>query len=221
METWNRVRVVFGKEGRLRFLGQLDLGRALDRALRLSGLEVRFSEGFNPRIRLSFPCASPTGMASRCEILEIQVAAPASGPEVEAGLRRALPEGLPVLAAEGVPEGERLRIEAATYRAAPRAGGAPAPDGEAAAALLARAEIPAERRGRTRDLRPFIAGLRSEDGVLVMGLRFLETGATVRPEDVLGALGAAPGDFLLERTGMRVRLRRGGGEAVRDYGERP
>ncbi|NUN51710.1 MAG: DUF2344 domain-containing protein, partial [Planctomycetaceae bacterium] len=94
MEPWTRVRVVFGKEGRLRFLGQLDLGRTLERAIRRSGLPARFSEGFNPRIRLSFPCASPTGMASRCEIVELQVAAPAGAAEVREALRREMPEGL-------------------------------------------------------------------------------------------------------------------------------
>ncbi len=219
MEPWTRVRVVFGKEGRLRFLGQLDLGRTLERAIRRSGLPARFSEGFNPRIRLSFPCASPTGMASRCEIVELQVAAPAGAAEVREALRREMPEGLPALSAEPVPAGERLFLEAAAYAARPREGEPGIPGGEeAVAALLARPEIPVERRGRRVDLRPLLLDLRAEGGGILVRLRFLESGATARPEDVVGALGAPAAGFLFERTGMSARLRGPRGESVREYG---
>ena len=218
METWNRVRVVFGKEGRLRFLGQLDLGRTLDRALRLSGLPARFSEGFNPHLRLSFPCASPTGMASRCELVEIQVAAPAGAAEVLALLGPAMPPGLPLLAAEEVPDGERLRLLSAAYDARPREEGVPLPGTAALEALLGRESVPVEKRGRSVALRPLRAELRGGAGRLAMVLRFRDNGATARPEDVPGALGAEPRDFVLERTAMTATLRRGEAESVRTWG---
>ena len=210
MEQWVRVRVVFGKRGRLRFLGQLDLGRTLERALRRSGVGARFTEGFNPRVRMSFPCASPTGMASSCEIVEIQVPAPAGPAEVRDKLGAALPPDLPVLLAEGVPEGERLLLDAATYEARERREGAPLPGEEEAAALLARENIPVEKRGKTLDLRPLLREVRREPGALHVRIGFREGGATARPEDVVGALGADPRAFLYERTGMRVKLQRAG-----------
>lgn len=218
MERWTRVRVVFGKAGRLRFLGQLDLGRTLERALRRSGLPVRWTEGFNPRVRMSFPCASPTGMASRCEILEIQVAAPAGPREAADALRRELPPELPVLAAEEVPEGERLRLVAARYDVRPREGGPAVPGEDEVAALLARPEVPVDRRGRTLDLRPLLEEVRRDEEGLSVSLRFLPSGATARPEDLLGALGADPRGYALERTGMTVVLARGGAEVERRYG---
>ena len=218
MECWTRVRVVFGKTGRLRFLGQLDLGRTLERAIRRSGLPARYTEGFNPRIRMSFPCASPTGMASRCEIVEIQVAPPAGAGEVLAALSREMPPELPVTAAEVVPEGERLRIVAARYGIRPREGGPPAPDEASLAALFARTEIPVERRGKPLDLRPLLGEFRREEEVVAVRILFRESGATARPEDLLGALGADPLEFALERTGMTVRLGRGGEEIEREYG---
>ncbi len=210
METWVRVRVVFGKRGRLRFLGQLDLGRTLERALRRSGVGARFTEGFNPRVRMSFPCASPTGMASSCEIVEIHVLAPADPAHVRDRAGSALPPDLPVIHAEAVPEGERLLLDAATYEVRERAGGAALPGSGAAEALLARGAVPVERRGRTIDLRPLLREVRREDGVLRLRIGFREGGATARPEDVMGALGADPRAFLYERTGMKVRLQRAG-----------
>lgn len=218
MEEWSRVRLVFGKRGPLRFLGQLDIGRALDRALRRSGLPVRWSEGFNPRIRLSFPCASPTGMASRCEIVELQVAAPAGPREVVAGLREALGPDLPVHSAEPVPAGERLRLVAAAYGVRSREGGPPLPGEAALEALLARESVPVVRRGKPLDLRPLVAELRPRAGGLLVRLRFLASGRTARPEDVLEALGADPAAYSLERTGMTLHLRRGAEEEEREYG---
>jgi len=219
MESWTRVRVVFGKRGRLRFLGQLDLGRTLERALRRSGLPVRFSEGFNPRVRMSFPCASPTSMASSCEIVEVQVLAPAGPDEVRTALGGALPADLPVLAAEAVPEGERLRLLEARYAVRARDEGAPLPVSGDLEALLAREAVPVERRGRPADLRPFLQGLRRSGAEIEVRLAFREDGSTARPEDVVGALGGDPAAYLYERTGMRAALRRPGGAVEeRAYG---
>ena len=218
MERWVRVRIVFGKRGRLRFLGQLDLGRALERALRRSGLPVRFSEGFNPRVRMSFPCASPTGMASSCEIVEVQVLAPAGPEEVLAALSRGLPPDLPLLRAEEVPEGERLTLREATYAVRTREGGPPLPAEEALAGLRSRESIPVERRGRRMDLGPILRDLRRAEEAMVVRLGFLDGGATARPEDVVSALGGDPAGFAYERTGMAARLKRAGAEEDRAYG---
>jgi radical SAM-linked protein len=219
MDSYTRVRIQFGKRGRLRFLGQLDLGRTLERALRRSGLPIRFTEGFNPRVRMSFPCASPTAMASSCEIVEVQVRSPADPAEVRERLAAALPPDLPLVDAEEVPEGERLRIEAATYEARPRDGGPALPGDGDAEALLSRESVPVDRRGRSVDLRPLLREVRREGEALRIRLGFLDGGATARPEDVIGALGADPRAFLYERTGMLVRLHRPGSpEARRAYG---
>ena len=177
MERWVRIRVVFGKTGRLRFLGQLDIGRTLERALRRSGVGARFTEGFNPRVRMSFPCASPTGMASSCEIVEIHVLAPAGPAEVLEKLGAALPPELPVVLAEVVPEGERLLLDVATYEARERQDGAPLPGAEDAVALLARKTVPVERRGKSVDLRPLLRELRREPGALRVRIGFREGGA--------------------------------------------
>jgi radical SAM-linked protein len=217
-ERWVRIRVRFGKRGRLRFLGQLDLQRGIERALRRSRLPARFTEGFHPRMRMSFPCASPTGMSSSCEVLEIQVTDPCPVAEVRARLAAELGDELPVFEVEVVPDGERLRLLAATYAITRRAGGPPVPSGALAALAVREDALPAVKRGKTVDLRPFLLSASGGDDAARIGIRFLETGATARPEDFLAFVGAAPADFLLERTGLRVELRRGTAVEERDLG---
>ena len=61
------VALCFSKLGDARFLGHLDFGRILERALRRSGLPVRSTQGFNPRLKVSYAEALPLGMASEGE----------------------------------------------------------------------------------------------------------------------------------------------------------
>ncbi len=49
-----RAIAVFEKGERLRHIGHLDLMRAMQRALRRSGLPVAYSKGFSPHVIVSF-----------------------------------------------------------------------------------------------------------------------------------------------------------------------
>jgi predicted ribosome quality control (RQC) complex YloA/Tae2 family protein len=60
----------FEKTERLRHIGHLDIMRAMQRALRRSGLPVSYSKGFNPHILLTFASALSVGAAGRCKIME-------------------------------------------------------------------------------------------------------------------------------------------------------
>ena len=64
---------VFEKSERLRHIGHLDIQRAVQRALRRSGLPVSYSKGFNPHILLTFASALSTGAAGRREIMDVQL----------------------------------------------------------------------------------------------------------------------------------------------------
>ena len=48
------MMAVFEKGETLRYIGHLDLMRTVQRALRRSNLPIKYSNGFNPHIRLSF-----------------------------------------------------------------------------------------------------------------------------------------------------------------------
>ncbi|MGH3451090.1 MAG: TIGR03936 family radical SAM-associated protein [Haloechinothrix sp.] len=71
-----RVRVRYGKQGRLRFVSAIDLGRLWERALRRADLPIAYSEGFSPHPKVSFTDALPLGYASTGEYAELTFAGP-------------------------------------------------------------------------------------------------------------------------------------------------
>lgn len=95
-----RVRIHYSKTGDVRFLSQLDLVRAWERALRRTGLELVFTDGFNPRLRLSFSGALSTGWESHAEFLEFQVAVDLSSEELCRRIATVLPRGFAVRGVE-------------------------------------------------------------------------------------------------------------------------
>ena len=68
-----RMMVVFEKGAPLRYIGHLDLMRTVQRALRRSNLPVKYSNGFNPHIRLSFAAPLSVGVIGLRELMEVPV----------------------------------------------------------------------------------------------------------------------------------------------------
>jgi radical SAM-linked protein len=95
--TVQRLRIRYAKRGRLRFTSTRDFQRALERALRRTGVPMAYSQGFNPHPRISYTNAAPTGTASEAEYVELAVTAVLEPDSVRAALDAALPPGLDVL----------------------------------------------------------------------------------------------------------------------------
>ncbi|WP_420435691.1 TIGR03936 family radical SAM-associated protein [Candidatus Poriferisodalis sp.] len=72
-----RLRVRFSKIGKIRFIGHRDVARVTERAVRRVGLPVAYSEGFSPRMKMSFGLALPTGYESDGEFVELPLIADA------------------------------------------------------------------------------------------------------------------------------------------------
>ena len=68
-----RMMAVFEKGETLRYIGHLDLMRTVQRALRRSGLPIKYSNGFNPHVRLSFAAPLSVGVVGRRELMEVPV----------------------------------------------------------------------------------------------------------------------------------------------------
>ena len=68
-----KMLAVFEKGPRLRLIGHLDLMRAMQRALRRSGLPIRYSQGFNPHILLTFAAPLNLGAVGMREVMEVPV----------------------------------------------------------------------------------------------------------------------------------------------------
>jgi radical SAM family uncharacterized protein/radical SAM-linked protein len=91
-----RHRVVFEKTGDARFLSHRNTMDVLERAIRAAGLPARYSEGFNPHMKLSMGPALALGIESRHEVFDAEGTAP-FGTEAARRINEKLPPGLSVL----------------------------------------------------------------------------------------------------------------------------
>jgi len=102
----------------------------LEKALRGAGAPARFTEGFNPHIRLSMGPALATGHEGLIELLDLDCVAPLRPPHLKA-VNRLLPEGLQLLDARdllpGAPSLGKLAA-VARYRIGPPPDSAWPPD---------------------------------------------------------------------------------------------
>jgi radical SAM family uncharacterized protein/radical SAM-linked protein len=100
-----RHRVTFEKRGDARLLSHRNTMDALERAIRAAGLPARYSEGFNPHMKLSMGPALPLGLESRHEVFEVEGTAPFSS-DAARSINAKLPPGLGVLEVRPVAAGE-------------------------------------------------------------------------------------------------------------------
>src|SRR3954471_7123535 len=106
-----RLRVRYAKRDRMRFTSHRDVARALERALRRAELPMAYSAGFSPHPKVSYAGASPTGVASEAEYLEISLAERRDPDDVRRSLDAALPPGIDVVEvveASGASLGDRI-----------------------------------------------------------------------------------------------------------------
>jgi len=185
-----RLRLWFRVEDDKRFLSHHDMMRLWERALRRAALPLRFSQGFNPRPRMSLPEPRSVGIASEAEILEFELADWVNPDAVLERLRGQLPSGIQADSLDLVRPTDKARPETVVYVARLEA---PPPDlPDRAARLLARHEAPVVRHrpkgDKALDARAFIRALETAgDGVVRMVLA-TGPGGTVRPDEVLRLL---------------------------------
>lgn len=90
-----RMRLRYGKEGRIRFTSHRDVARIWERSLRRTGLPVAQTEGFSPRAKLHFGLALATGYESESEYLDVDFnSAEMAVDEVLEALVSVLPDGI-------------------------------------------------------------------------------------------------------------------------------
>lgn len=106
-------RVSFEKLGDARYLSHRNVMDVLERALRAARIPVRYTEGFNPHIRLSMGPALPLGSESRHELFDLDVL-DALTPEHLAAVNDRLPPGMRLLGWTELPAGAPSLGKAAT-----------------------------------------------------------------------------------------------------------
>jgi radical SAM family uncharacterized protein/radical SAM-linked protein len=88
-----RYRFTFCKTGDARFLSHRQLMDTLERVVRATGIPVRYTEGFNPHIRLSMGPALAVGHQGEAEIFDVDCTAPVREHHVQQA-NDLLPEGV-------------------------------------------------------------------------------------------------------------------------------
>ena len=92
-----RLRAVFEKTGRAKYISHLDLNRFMLRTFRRSKLPVWYTEGFNPHPYYAFALALSLGFESSCEIMDFNLTEVMPFEEVREALNAVMPEGMRIV----------------------------------------------------------------------------------------------------------------------------
>ena len=93
------VRIWFEKKGAARYISHLDLTRNMARGLKLSGLPVWYTEGFNPRIYMTYAMPLSLGVCGERECMDIRLTEDVPLEDIAPRLNAHLPAGLQALEA--------------------------------------------------------------------------------------------------------------------------
>ena len=97
-----RLRVWFGKIGKMSLVGHLDLARLFDRAIRRASIPVTYSGGFHPAPRIMIANALPLGSTSTGEIADFELTTIIDEAEFQSKLAAQLPADIPIYRVESV-----------------------------------------------------------------------------------------------------------------------
>ena len=95
----DKLRLRFEKTGRAIYISHLDLMATMQRAFARAGLELKYSEGFNPHPLISILLPLSVGTASVCELMDFRLREDAELATLPERLTAVLPEGIRVLEA--------------------------------------------------------------------------------------------------------------------------
>lgn len=202
-----RVRIVFGKQDALRFIGHLDLAKTWERVLRRAQVPLMYSQGFNPQPKMQLASALSLGISSECELLDIWLRESVDLEALPEQLVQVSPPGLTALSAQVVPlksPALQTLIESADYRITVGHAGDP-PLAQRLATLLDTTEILRERRGKTYDLRPLVLDVRPESDATFVARLATGNRGNARPDELLDAMGFAFENARCHRIGLQIR----------------
>ncbi len=93
----SKYRIMFSKLNMAKYISHLDLLRCFTRAIMRSGLPVKYSQGFNPHMKLTFSLPLSIGVTSECETADIEFSDGTSTDEIREKLSVNLPPDIRVL----------------------------------------------------------------------------------------------------------------------------
>lgn len=202
-----RVRIVFRKGEIVKYISNLDLLRAWERALRRARLPLAYTQGFNPHPRITIAMPLAVGCSGENEVVDVLLD---TGDEDEAELARTvegtlepvMPPGISVLSAVEVPWHDpalATQFSHARYQIALK-GVERAEVERRIRELMEKTKAPIRFRRKTFDLRPLIGSLvvlpasSEEPDTLLLETTLLQDarGRIGRPDHLTQALELEP-----------------------------
>ncbi|WP_088188382.1 TIGR03936 family radical SAM-associated protein [Desulfosporosinus sp. FKA] len=217
-----RLRIAYTKKEDAKFIAHLDLTRVFERAIRRAGIRMVYSEGFNPRPKISFGFALAVGTEGEREYVDIDLERELELGDVLGRIQEQLPSGIRLLEGHVLTTGAKplmAVLNAASYRMrVPMA--LPIQEDrlqEGLQAWLAREHVTFSRyskKGPTdKDIRPWVKSLtgaiQGDEVVFELEVEMGNAGS-VRPEEVLGSLRELENlpldldNLRVKRTGVHV-----------------
>ncbi len=108
------IRIRFEKTGSLMYISHLDMARTMQRIMLRAGIDIWYSEGFNPQPKVVFAVPLPVGVESRCELVDIKINSYMSCEEIGERLSKSFPGEMKVLSVY-VPDTKFKNIEFIDY----------------------------------------------------------------------------------------------------------
>ena len=213
----HRLRVRFKRGAEVKFISHLDIIRLWHRALSRAGIELAYSEGFNPHPRISLAAPLALGVTSEAELMDVVITRYISPQYFTACVSQQLPLGIEIVQvypiAPTLPS-LQSQVRYAEYVVEVEMKEGPKYVTEALASLLAQEHLPWQHQRDTGpksyDLRALIDELwlnsrQGDQGTIGMRLRCDSSGSG-RPEQVIKALGLSePSSIHRTRLILEVR----------------
>lgn len=200
----------FAIDGDLRFISHHDMIRVFERALARAALPVRFSEGFNPRPKLSFPLPRAVGIASDDETVIVDCSEPIEPDVAQERLLPQMPQGLVLLDTRLLSDGERCNPSQTSYSV-------PVPPDmrdrvrDRVLHIMSQDRLEIERThhktgvSRTLDIRQYLIDMVAHSDRVEWNQSICDSG-TVRPAEILQAIELPPEDNLHRIRRLSVRF---------------
>lgn len=95
-----KLKLTYAKKGPAKYVGHLDWMRILERALRRTNLPIKYSEGYNPRMKIEYGPPLPVGVEGLEEVLIIEIDGWIKPNTILPQLDDKFPEGIEIIKVE-------------------------------------------------------------------------------------------------------------------------
>ncbi|MBQ9744354.1 MAG: DUF2344 domain-containing protein [Clostridia bacterium] len=91
------IRIKFKKYGSLMYISHLDTAKTMQRIMLRAGIDIWYSEGFNPQPKIVFAVPLPVGVESECEFMDIKINSFMSCEEIKERLSHNIPDEMKII----------------------------------------------------------------------------------------------------------------------------